>query len=293
MAERRMISRRVAMSKKLSHISWQAEAIWFRCLPFTDDAGRIEADLDELRATVIPRGKHGKQLPLQVIEKALQELHNVGLIQLYTINGDNYLQFERWGDFQTLKADRKPKIDCPAPDGTHWNPLESCGTQEGKLREGKGSKGKAVSTAKFTPEFEDFWKEYPRKKDKGKAFRCWNILLDQEVSPATLITCAKHYSSECTRNETETRYIKLPATFLGPDKPHEDYIESEHTPRDPEETREYLRLFEEGKRDGSLILDKEKRMVIVTATGERWDGQRGYQRQADATERSPGKSTAY
>lgn len=76
----------------------------------------------------------------------------------------------------------------------------------------------------YPPEFEEFWLIYPRQKEKRKAFKVWQARRKGGVDPQTLVAAATNYATECQRKGTESQFIKLPATFLGPDKPFEEYI---------------------------------------------------------------------
>jgi len=75
----------------------------------------------------------------------------------------------------------------------------------------------------YTSDFESFWKLYPRKIEKTKAFKCWQKLMKDGVKPTHLKVCADNYAGVCEALETEMQFIKYPATFLGPNKLYEDY----------------------------------------------------------------------
>ena len=92
------------------------------------------------------------------------------------------------------------------------------------------SKGKESKRNIYTPEFEEFWSIYPRKKEKPKAFKCWNTRLKEGETEILITLCAKNYAAEVKVKGTEEQYIKLPATFLGPNKPYEDYKQSRTSP---------------------------------------------------------------
>jgi len=77
----------------------------------------------------------------------------------------------------------------------------------------------------YPQEFEDFWSVYPRRIEKRKAFRAWQARLREGVSPETLIDCARNYAEYVLLKGTAECYIKHPATFLGPDRPFEDWKE--------------------------------------------------------------------
>lgn len=90
------------------------------------------------------------------------------------------------------------------------------------LKEDKNNKN--VNKKIYTCAFEDFWKAYPRKKDKGNAFKKFNARLNSGFSEVELIEAAKNYADECQQNRTETKYIKHPATFLSDSTPFVDYL---------------------------------------------------------------------
>jgi len=76
--------------------------------------------------------------------------------------------------------------------------------------------------------FLEFWKAYPRHKEKDGAYKVWKRLVEKElVDPADLTTASIRYASECERSGTEQRFIKLGATFLGPKGSWKDYLPEE------------------------------------------------------------------
>ena len=82
---------------------------------------------------------------------------------------------------------------------------------------------KNVST-KYSCVFEEFWNAYPRKIDKKRAFKIWNTRLKEKHDPENLILAAKNYARYCRQNNTETRYIKHPSTFIGPSESFKEFI---------------------------------------------------------------------
>jgi hypothetical protein len=110
-----MLDQRIARSGKLSDVSFAAECIWYRILPHVDDAGNLPADVEELRATIIPLGKKGKQVSFKHLEGYIAELEHVGLIQRYQADSKPFLHFSRFLDFQTLRKDRGLTIEWPEP----------------------------------------------------------------------------------------------------------------------------------------------------------------------------------
>ena len=79
----------------------------------------------------------------------------------------------------------------------------------------------------YSVHFEDFWKEYPRKKEKAKAYKCYQARLKDGFSEAELLSAARAYAKECKEKHTEEKYIKHCATFLSSSTPFMDYLKQE------------------------------------------------------------------
>ncbi len=90
---------------------------------------------------------------------------------------------------------------------------------------------KKKEEGEYTPAFLHFWKEYPRKTEKQKAFRAWKARMAEDVLTADLIRAATLYAK--SSNGTETKFIKYPATFLGPDRHWEEVLEAAKEPEKP------------------------------------------------------------
>lgn len=69
----------------------------------------------------------------------------------------------------------------------------------------------------YSPEFDEFWNQYPRHIDKKRAYKAWCARLKAGYSPAAMIQAATNYAAHCKSNSTEERFIKHPATFIGPE----------------------------------------------------------------------------
>ena len=117
----------------------------------------------------------------------------------------------------------KPNLDKTKPnlDETKPKPNEKDNVKE-KVKE----KDNTYSCA-----FEAFWSAYPRKKEKANAYKCYKARLADGFSEDELMTAVKRYADECKARHTETRYIKLGATFLSSNTPFADYI-GDYKPED-------------------------------------------------------------
>ncbi|MCD8294911.1 MAG: hypothetical protein LUE27_06705 [Clostridia bacterium] len=77
---------------------------------------------------------------------------------------------------------------------------------------------------KYTSGFESFWKEYPRKVDKGMAYKTYQARRNDGFSDEELLEACIAYAKKCKEQHTEAMYIKHPKTFLGPSLPFTDFL---------------------------------------------------------------------
>ena len=112
-----MIDKRVSNSKKLGKISDKSARLYFMLYPHLDKKGRIAFDdLDDLKTEIII---HLKKWSLRKIGEALNELADVGLIELYPNNNKISMEFDRFEDFQSIRDDREAasKVEPPENSG--------------------------------------------------------------------------------------------------------------------------------------------------------------------------------
>jgi hypothetical protein len=96
-----------------------AEALFYRLLAGSDDFGRLDWDVDLIRADCFPRSRRKPA----AIEKALAALVERDMIFRYTVNGKDYLQITHYDDFQGEQGWARVKVACPPPP--EWSPPES------------------------------------------------------------------------------------------------------------------------------------------------------------------------
>lgn len=77
---------------------------------------------------------------------------------------------------------------------------------------------------KYTVEFEQFWKVYPRKVDKGMAYKKYQARRKDGFSDEQLIAAAANYAAQCRKQKTEKQFIKHPKTFLSDTMPFMDFL---------------------------------------------------------------------
>ena len=115
MATGRMLRKRLSKSKKFAALKTDAaRCLYCMIYPHTDVEGRVEAEPVILRGEVLPYLNWDNEK----IEMCLHDLHQVGLIILYEIDGNSYAQFIRFEDFQTLDKKKEAKSQIPPPPKT-------------------------------------------------------------------------------------------------------------------------------------------------------------------------------
>ena len=126
-----------------------------------------------------------------------------------------------------------------------------------------------VNSKENSSGFEEFWRTYPKKMDKGAAFKKYNDRLQEGYTDAQLITAARNYRAECERKNTDDKYIKYPKTFLSDTKPFMDYLEHDTQNRQNTAYTQYtpyasepVRKFEDGENPFARALEERRRNEI-------------------------------
>ncbi len=81
------------------------------------------------------------------------------------------------------------------------------------LRAAAGTKAEA----KYSPEFEEAWAQYPSRpgNSKAAAYKAWKSRIKAGATPEEMIAGTIKYAAYC-KARNEPQYIKMAATFYGP-----------------------------------------------------------------------------
>lgn len=228
MANRRMFSLDVVNTDRFLEMSSSAQCLYFHLGMRADDDGFVSSPKmiakiancseDDLRLLATK----GYIIPL-----------DKGIIVITHWKQSNYIQRDRYKPTMyqderallTLGDDNIYKLDTEC--------IHDVSEMEAQVRLGKDSIGKSKT---YMCAFESFWKVYPRKKEKSKAYKCYQARLRDGFSEQELLDAASKYATECKERKTEERYIKLGATFLSASTPFADYIKKEGDAGEAEES---------------------------------------------------------
>lgn len=93
--------------------------------------------------------------------------------------------------------------------------------------------------------FEAWWREYPKKAEKGYAYKKYQARRKDGYSDAELMVAAKNYAAQCKRLGTDKQYIKQPKTFLSESLPFLDYLPPKQETAETEEMPDSKNPFAE------------------------------------------------
>lgn len=95
-------------------------------------------------------------------------------------------------------------------------------TQNKNVKNDKNEKNKYMCA------FEDVWAVYPRKINKGGAYKAYQARLNAGYSEEELLQAVRNYAAECRKNKTDQKYIKHGSTFFGSSTPFVDYLDKNY-----------------------------------------------------------------
>ncbi len=259
MSRRRYISTRISLDTQVNRLAVQygdfAALLYTWMIPHAEDNCLITGDPEQLLLQVVP-GRRDKTV--QDVEAAIEGMVALGLIRRAEgADGRPCLQFppESFYRYQTYIPEDKrvpvlagsgalkdsqrktarnaedhnsaPEVaqnaasPSPSPSPTPTVPPPD------PPPAGEGGESQFAKTPKpeepYTEDFEAFWRVYPLKVEKRRAFKCWRQRLREGWKPDQLIQAARNYAD--AKRGTERDYIKHPSTFLSRDRPFADWIE--------------------------------------------------------------------
>ncbi len=129
MAKGRILSRRISKSEKVANLSSDTARMFYNWLiPYLDVEGRMEVNPKLIKGEIFPLLDH---INVEVINRTLQELDDVGLILLYTIGKKTYLQLTNFKEHQpNLRKDKEPLSNIPPPTADEARPKSAVGPPE-------------------------------------------------------------------------------------------------------------------------------------------------------------------
>lgn len=118
----------------------------------------------------------------------------------------------------------------------------------------------------YSEEFETFWKVYPRKIGKQRAYSLWNRRVNYfkpelRADTEELLKAAENYRDYCDQNVSDKKFIKHASTFLSDKQDYLDYLNPKSEEEKPVDklTKDIHRIeLEEWINHGGDPLDTEE-----------------------------------
>ncbi len=108
----RIIKESIRTSRSVNNMTDFEFRLWVHLITYVDDFGRGSADPEILKGFLFPRRKGVTDTQ---IENVLCKMATAGIILLYEVDGESYLQFPNWEKHQSVRA-KVSKF--PAPEST-------------------------------------------------------------------------------------------------------------------------------------------------------------------------------
>ena len=194
------------------------------------------------------RWKWGKERTL----KYLRLLEKLGMITKDSNARRTLITIENYGKYQDIK-DTDEDSSKDSGEDTPRTPPEHCpSTNNNVNNDNNDNKDIYIPKTIYPSSFDEFWSNYPRKQDKGQAYRCYQARLNDGYTEEQLLTACKNYAEECEREKREKKYIKVGSTFLSVNEPFVDYLEkggasSESERRTNGHTEQHTITYEEAR----------------------------------------------
>lgn len=227
MARIRSIKPSFFTSHVISELSLSARLTFIGLWTHADDEGRAVDDARLIKAAVWPLDdKH----TVRKVEADLAELAKANLIDRYEVKDRRYLRICSFAEHQ--KPNRPQESALPPPEqfteravNEQGQTTEPAGTTHPRSRSSRGEE-KEGNDARF----DAFWSAYPRHVEKRKAFKIWQARVRDGTDPDVMINAARCYAAKVRNDRTESRFVKHPSTFLGPDRPFEEWAGGQPEP---------------------------------------------------------------
>ena len=234
MARARNIKPGFFRNADLVELPFETRLLFAGLWTIADREGRLEDRPKQIKMEIFPADSLDAN-------ELLGQLADAGLIQRYEVDGKRFIQVTSFTKHQNPHAkeqastipeqvkpgaspvqapvnnDASPKVDTELPvlaglipsslipDSPSLIPSSTPSAQEARLDTSLES-------------FGEFWAAYPNRPGSSKAdsLKAWKARVKEGVAPSALIEGAAKYAAYCLAAAIEPKFIKQPATFLGP-----------------------------------------------------------------------------
>jgi predicted phage replisome organizer len=173
--------------------------------------------------------------PVNVVKLAFETFHRLDMID----RDDKGYYLPNWEKYQNIdglerireqnrirkQKERDRKKELPESHVTVTNKSLPIHATDIRIK----NKEKEIKKDIVPPQFDEFWSLYPRKIEKQKALSAWEGVIKRGSDPSEVLQATNNYIQQIKVNETETKFIKHPSSFLNKDT-WKDYLSTSISP---------------------------------------------------------------
>lgn len=253
MPDGRMVSRSIAWNEQLGAVSFEADYLFQRMIPFLDAGGRLSGSPKAVKAQCCPLRD---QMTPEIIERCLGELDAAKLIVWYKVDEQHYAEFPGFTNHQRgarLDRETPSRLPTSSDDGAVLVRTNSrSGPAKVRVSKEKRSKVKrskehgaskqpdapsasdsAEPRQQYEPDFDACWAAYPKRPNNSKrdAWRAWKSRRNAGVPAEALLAGVERYAAYCKAREiVGSEFVKRGSTFFGPGEHWAELYELGTTP---------------------------------------------------------------
>lgn len=208
MAQRRMMSLHIIDTDAFMDMSHSAQCLYMHLLMRADDDGFV-ANVKKVMRMV---GVQDDDLKILFAKKYILPFESgVCVIKHWKIH--NYIQSDRYNPTKYTDEMEQLLVKDNGAYTLDTECIQNGYNMDTQVRLGKVRLGKVKSVVRdYSPEFEQFWKEYPKKVGKGGAYRAWN---KAKLPPlAEILTAVANQKNSDQWSRENGRYIPNPETWI-------------------------------------------------------------------------------
>lgn len=225
MARARNIKPGFFTNEELVELPFSTRLLFIGLWTEADRAGRMEDKPKRIKMKLFPADDLD-------VDTALQQLHDKGFLLRYEANGERFIQVLAFDKHQNPHKDER-KSEIPAPNLHGATPVQDeClnGTNPADspipdslplIPDSQTNPSPARKAAPIEDEkFVEAYSLYPSRpgSSKATALKAWKARIASGVDPDVIIAGVVRYAAYVRAAGTEPNFIKMPATFFGPDQ---------------------------------------------------------------------------
>lgn len=228
MARARNIKPGFFTNEELVELSFSTRLLFIGLWTEADRDGRMEDKPKRIKIKLFPADEID-------VDAGIQQLHDKGFVLRYEVDGERFIQILAFCKHQNPHRDER-KSEIPAPNLHGATTVQDQGLNSTCPAESlllnpdplplipdtptKPSPARTKPAPIEDEKFVEAYSLYPSRpgSSKASALKAWQARLASGVDPEAMIAGVKRYADFVRQSRTEPTFIKMPATFFGPDR---------------------------------------------------------------------------